>query len=73
MPSFESNIWFRGFKWKGLYIRIDKNINCINNIKKEIKALNYIFFYYLNIIWNDNNKILEDIEINKNILSNNII
>ena len=73
LPSFESNIWFRGFKWKGLYIRIDKNINCINNIKKEIKALNYIFFDYLHIIWNDNNKILEDIEINKNILSNNII
>ena len=73
LPSFNSNIWLKGFKWKGLYIRLDKNINCINNIKKEIKSLNYFFFDYLHIIWNDNNKIIEDSDANNNILSNNII
>ena len=66
-------LWYKGFIWKGLYIRIDKNINAIKNIKKEIKALNYFFFDYLHIIWNDNNKIIEDSEINNTILSNNII
>ena len=71
LPPFDSNIWFKGFKWKGLYIRIDKNIDSKNIIKKEIKALNYLFFDYLHIIWNDN--IIEDYEINNNILSNNII
>ena len=73
-PPFNSVLWFKGFKWKGLYIRIDKDINCINNIKKEIKALNYFFLDYLLIIWNDN-KILDDYDnnINNNILSNNII
>ena len=73
LPSFDSMLWYKGFIWKGLYIRIDKNINAINNIKKEIKALNYFFFDYLHIIWNDNNKIIEDSEINNTILSNNII
>ena len=71
-PPFYSNIWFKGFKWKGLYIRIDKDINCLNNIKKEIKALNYYFFDYLHIILN-NNKINKNNEINNNILSNHII
>ena len=39
----------KGFKWKGLYIKIidgDKNKNIIH----EIKALNYYFFDYLQII-----------------------
>ena len=72
LPAFNSNTWFKGFKWKGLYIRIDKDINCIKYIKNEIKALNYYFFDYLHIIWDDN-KITEDNENNNNILSNNII
>ena len=72
-PNYDSLFWFKGFKWKGLYIRIDKDINCINNIKKEIKALNYFFLDYLHIIWNKD--IHDDLElINKNnILSNNIV
>ena len=73
-PSFDSILWFKGFKWKGLYIRIEKDINCANDIKKEIKALNYFLFDYLHIIWNDD-KILDDFDIKKHnsILSNNII
>ena len=72
-PSYDSFFWFKGFKWKGLYIRIDKDINCINNIKKEIKALKYFFLDYLHVIWNKD--FLDDLNINdkNNILSNNII
>ena len=72
-PGNDSFIWFKGFKWKGLYIRIEKDINCVNKIKKEIKALNYFFLDYIHILWN--NELLEDFDIyNKiNILSNNIV
>ena len=48
--------WFRGFKWKGIYIRvlpIEKNKILIN----EIKALNYFYFDYL--------QLLEEYEYNK--------
>ena len=73
LPSNDINYWLNGFEWKGLYIRIDKDINCINNIKKEIKALNYFFLDFIHIIWN--NKLLQDLNINNNnnILSNHII
>ena len=72
-PCNDINYWLNGFEWKGLYIRIDKNINCINNIKKEIKALKYFFLDFIHIIWN--NELLQDLDINSkcNILSNNII
>ena len=73
LPNYDSFFWFKGFKWKGLYIRIEKDINCINSIKKEIKALNYFFLDYIHIIWN--NELLDDMDVNYkyNILSNDII
>ena len=49
LPDINSEKWIKGFKWKGLYIKInngDKNKTIIN----EIKALNYFFFDYLQII-----------------------
>ena len=72
-PSNDINIWIDGFEWKGLYIRIDKAINCINNIKKEIKALNYFFLDFIHIIWN--NELIQDLDINSksDILSNHFI
>ena len=73
-PHNDLSVWFKGFKWKGLYIRVEKDIFSINNIKKEIKALNYFFLDYLHIIWNKD--ILDDLDMNNNkynILSNNIV
>ena len=66
LPRFE-NIWFKGFKWKGLFIRVvpqDKS----KFIIREIKALNYFMLDYLQII--DKYK---DFQNNKNPLSNYII
>ena len=60
-------IWFKGFKWKGLFIRVvpyDKSKFIIN----EIKALNYFFLDYLQII--DKYKYSQN---KKNLLSNYII
>ena len=63
--------WFNGFKWKGLYIKVipyEKSKTLIN----EVKALNYFFFDYLQII--DKEQPNKKIDINtKKILSNNII
>ena len=66
LPRFE-NIWFKGFKWKGLFIRVvpqDKSKFILN----EIKALNYFFLDYLQIIDKYRNFLN-----NKNPLSNYII
>ena len=63
--------WFNGFKWKGIYIKvipIEKSKILIN----EIKALNYYFFDYLQII-DKNQYIKKNININKVQLSDNII
>ena len=49
LPDVNSESWMKGFKWKGLYIKIsngDKNKTIIH----ELKALNYFFFDYLQII-----------------------
>ena len=53
LPRFE-NIWFKGFKWKGLFIRVvpqDKSKFIIN----EVKALNFFFLDYLQIIDKNHN------------------
>jgi hypothetical protein len=66
LPKYE-NIWFTGFKWKGLYIRVvpkDKSEFIIN----EIKAMNYFFLDFIQII--DGYKNFQN---NKNPLSNYII
>ena len=66
LPKNE-NIWFKGFKWKGLFIHVvpyDKSKFIIN----EVKALNYFFLDYIQII--DGYK---NFQHNKNPLSNYII
>ena len=63
--------WLNGFKWKGLYIKVipyEKSKTLIN----EIKALNYFFFDYLQIINKEQCNKMSDIN-NKIILSNNIV
>ena len=62
--------WFKGFKWKGLYIRVipyKQSKTLIN----EIKSLNYYFFDYLQII--DKAQFIKKKDIKKTQLSNNII
>ena len=66
LPKYE-NIWFKGFKWKGLFIRvIPKDVS--KYIINEIKALNYFFLDFIQIIYGYKN-----FEHNKNPLSNYII
>ena len=63
--------WFNGFKWKGLYIKVipyEKSKTLIN----EIKALNYFFFDYLQII-DKNQYSKKNHKIKKTQLSYNII
>ena len=49
LPGIDSPLWRRGFEWKGLYISTTPE-NHSKHIKNEIKALNYFFFEYLQII-----------------------
>ena len=66
LPKYE-NIWFKGFKWKGLFIRVVPQ-NKSKFIINEIKSLNYFFLDYIQII--DGYKYFQH---NKNPLSNYII
>ena len=66
LPRFEY-IWFKGFKWKGLFIQVVPQ-NKSKYIINEIKALNYFFLDYLQII--DKFRHFQN---NKNPLSNYII
>ena len=65
LPSVDSNDWFNGFEWKGLFIRVQKSQQS-KKLFNEMKALNYLFFDYIQII--DNYKINID-----NLLLNEII
>ena len=65
LPEINSEVWKKGFKWKGVYIKINEG-NENKTIFKEIKALNYFFFEYIQII--DKYQFVKD-----NQLSNNII
>ena len=49
LPDVNSESWIKGFKWKGLFIKIN-NGDSNKTIIHEIKALNYFFFDYLQII-----------------------
>ena len=49
LPEINSEKWNKGFKWKGVYININEGNNN-KTIINEIKALNYFFFDYLQII-----------------------
>ena len=66
LPKYE-NIWFKGFKWKGLFIHVipqHKSKFIIN----EIKSLNYFFLDYMQII-----ESYKNFQHNKNPLSNYLI
>ena len=61
LPEKDKMNWFRGFKWKGIYIRvmpIEKSKILLN----EIKALNYFYFDYLQLLeeyeYNQDNHLL---------------
>ena len=66
LPKFEY-IWFKGFKWKGLFIKVIPQ-NKSKYIINEVKALNFFFLDYIQIIDKYRN-----FQNNKNPLSNYII
>ena len=72
MFGLENNVkkWFDGFMWKGLFIKVVPYTNS-KILINEIKALNYYFFDYLQIL--DNNQYIKNKNNNKIQLSNNII
>jgi len=48
LPDINSSSWKQGFDWKGLHIIVIPEIYS-DLIKKEIKAMNYCFFDYIQI------------------------
>ena len=65
LPDVNNDLWKQGFNWKGLYIKIYEGENT-KLVINEVKALNYFFFDYIQII--DRYQFIKD-----NQLSNNII
>ena len=65
LPDFNSPLWIQGFEWKGLYI-ITMAENESNLIRKEIKAMKFCFYDYLQLLEKEDFK-------NKNKLSDEII
>lgn len=49
LPVKNKLAWFSGFKWKGIYIKVVNNEGS-KTIKNEIKALNYFYFDYLQLL-----------------------
>jgi hypothetical protein len=49
LPVNDKMAWFNGFKWKGIYIKVVTNEKS-KIIKNEIKALNYFYFDYLQLL-----------------------
>jgi len=49
LPVNDKMAWFNGFKWKGIYIKVVTNERS-KIIKNEIKALNYFYFDYLQLL-----------------------
>ena len=49
LPENDIMKWFQGFKWKGIYIRV-MTIEKSKILLNEIKALNYFFFEYLQLL-----------------------
>ena len=64
LPTKEKIKWFNGFKWKGIYIRVITNEKS-KLLIKEIKALNYFYFDYLQLLeqypYFQNNQLLYNI------------
>ena len=67
LPMNNSDEWSNGFEWKGLYIRVLTQYKRIKKLKREIKALNALFFEYIQLI--ENTK-LNEVD---NLLSNDFI
>ena len=67
LPSYDNLDWIKGFEWKGIYIKV-MTYQESKKIRNEIKALNYAFLDYINIIDTFKNK-----SGNINLLSNEII
>jgi hypothetical protein len=49
LPSTESIVWLNGFEWKGVYIRVQTKSHS-KYVFDEVKALNYLFFEYIQLI-----------------------
>ena len=49
LPSYDNLDWIKGFEWKGIYIKV-MTYQESKKIRNEIKALNYAFLDYINII-----------------------
>ena len=64
LPAKEKIKWFNGFKWKGIYIKVISNEKS-KLLIKEIKALNYFYFDYLQLLeqypYFQNNQLLYNI------------
>ena len=65
LPDIKSEKWKNGFTWKGLYIKINEGEDN-KIIINEIKALNYYFFDYIQII--DKHQILQDDQLSNMII-----
>lgn len=65
LPNIDSIEWIDGFEWKGLFIKVQSKEKS-KALLNEIKALNYAFFDYIQII--DTYKIKQS-----NLLSNELI
>ena len=63
LPYYKSLEYIKGFEWKGLHIRI-LTYSQAKKIIREIKALKYAFFDFLNLFnnnYNDNNLLSNEI------------
>jgi hypothetical protein len=49
LPNPESIEWLNGFEWKGVFIRVQTETDS-KYLFNEVKALNYLFFEYIQII-----------------------
>ena len=78
LPPVEGMDWIRGFEWKGLFIKV-LNYNQAKYFFNEIKALNYAFLDFIQVIDcvkinNNNYKVNESENFNKKfLLSNELI
>ncbi len=69
LPHIDDLCWLSGFEWKGVYVKVITEYQS-KYLFNEIKALNYLFIEYIQII--DNNKLKNNC-IKNSLLSNEII
>jgi len=70
LPPVDHIDWLNGFEWKGIYIRVMPEFQA-KYMQEEMKALNYLFFEYIQLI--DSYKVNVTENTNKNLLSNELI